>query len=454
MLAARETQERVLQDARTTVLTAGLAVTGLVLTLVALQNGGLGSDATVVAVLALAAFVAEVFGGRLTPRIEVSASGFLAILAAVIAGPAAAALTGVAAATVELRGPRAKWIAFSGLYAIEGVVAGYAAHGDGSLATRTSIAALALFSVNLAGMALVVVARRITPVGAQIRVTAVADAVGAVVAIPIVLALGYGYQLAGIASLLLVLGPVLCAHLLLRLYREKSDLSMRLSEGNMTFALSLVRALDARDEHTAGHSAAVAVYARDLANAQGLPVEDVAKIQLAALLHDIGKIGVPTEVLNKQGALDDEEWAHIRRHPEIGEQIAAEAPFFAEIARFIRHHHERPDGRGYPDGLVGDRIPLASAIIGLADAYNAMTSCRPYRAALAPEEAVEELRRGAGSQFDRHLVDAFVNVLRRHDAAYQLGQGERFSLEGQRTAILAELGERRALIAQPRPAVA
>ena len=225
-------------------------------------------------------------------------------------------------------------------------------------------------------MSLVVVARRITPLGGQIRITAVADSVGAVLAVPVVMGLAYGYRLAGVGSLLLVLAPVLAAHLLLRLYRETADLSMRLSEGNMTFALSLVRALDARDEHTAGHSAAVAVYARDLANAQGLPIEDVAKIQLAALLHDIGKIGVPTEVLNKQGPLDDEEWSHIRRHPEIGEQIAGEAPFFAEISRFIRHHHERPDGRGYPDGLVGDRIPLASAIIGLADAYNAMTSCR------------------------------------------------------------------------------
>jgi putative nucleotidyltransferase with HDIG domain len=455
VLAARETQERVLSDVRTVGLTAFLAVTGFVLTLFALQDLGLGSDPSVVAVLALAAFVAEVFGGRLTGRIEVSASGFLAILAAVICGPAAAAITGLVAATVELRGgPRAKWLAFSGLYAIEGVAAGYAAHSDSSLAARTTIAALALFAVNLAGMSLVVVARRITPLGAQIRITAVADSVGAVLAVPVVMGLAYGYRLAGIGSLLLVLAPVLAAHLLLRLYRETADLSMRLSEGNMTFALSLVRALDARDEHTAGHSAAVAVYARDLANAQGLPVEDVAKIQLAALLHDIGKIGVPTEVLNKQGPLDDDEWSHIRRHPEIGEQIAGEAPFFAEISRFIRHHHERPDGRGYPDGLVGDRIPLASAIIGLADAYNAMTSCRPYRSALAPEEAVDELRRGAGAQFDRHLVDVFVNVLRRHDAAYSLGQGERFSLEGQRTAILAELGERRALIAHPTPAVA
>jgi putative nucleotidyltransferase with HDIG domain len=217
---------------------------------------------------------------------------------------------------------------------------------------------------------------------------------------------------------------------------------------------ALAAALDARDTYTAGHSERVSTLSVLIGRQLGLDRRQLDILRLGAMLHDIGKIGVPTEVLNKQGPLDDDEWSHIRRHPEIGEQIAGEAPFFAEISRFIRHHHERPDGRGYPDGLVGDRIPLASAIIGLADAYNAMTSCRPYRAALAPEEAVDELRRGAGAQFDRHLVDVFVNVLRRHDAAYQLGQGERFSLEGQRTAILAELGERRALIAHPTPAVA
>ena len=193
---------------RTTALTAFLAATGFFLTIFALSDLGLGTDPSVVAVLALAAFVAEVFGGRLTGRIEVSASGFLAILAAVICGPAAAAITGLVAATVELRGgPRAKWLAFSGLYAIEGVVAGYAAHSDSSLAARTTIAALALFAVNLAGMSLVVVARRITPLGGQIRITAVADSVGAVLAVPIVMGLAYGYRLAGIGSLLLVLAP-------------------------------------------------------------------------------------------------------------------------------------------------------------------------------------------------------------------------------------------------------
>ena len=222
--------------------------------------------------LALAAFVAEVFGGRLTPAHRGVGLRLPRDPRRRHLRPGRRRRHGPRRGHGRApRRPRAKWLAFSGLYAIEGVVAGLRRALRLSLAARTTIAALALFAVNLAGMSLVVVARRITPLGGQIRITAVADSVGAVLAVPIVMGLAYGYRLAGIGSLLLVLAPVLAAHLLLRLYRETADLSMRLSEGNMTFALSLVRALDARDEHTAGHSAAVAVYARDLANAQGLP---------------------------------------------------------------------------------------------------------------------------------------------------------------------------------------
>jgi HD-GYP domain-containing protein (c-di-GMP phosphodiesterase class II) len=136
----------------------------------------------------------------------------------------------------------------------------------------------------------------------------------------------------------------------------------------------------------------------------------------------------------------------IRAHPQIGADIAGEAPVFAEIARFILHHHERPDGRGYPEGLVGDRIPLASSIIGVADAYNAMTSCRPYRDAMTPDEAIVQLRKGAGTQFDPQVVDLFIGVLTAHGAEYRLGLGDRFSLDGQRTAMLAELGARREVV--------
>jgi putative nucleotidyltransferase with HDIG domain len=266
---------------------------------------------------------------------------------------------------------------------------------------------------------------------------------GCVFSAPIVAVLAYGYFQAGLAVLLLALVPILAAVGLLGLYREKTVLARRLSEGNMAFALALVRALDARDPYTAGHSAAVAVYARDLARAAGYSADEVAMIQLAALLHDVGKIAVPLEILTKPGRLSDEEWLEIRRHPEIGERITREAPVFHEIARFIRHHHERPDGTGYPDGLVAGQIPEAAAIIGLADAYSAMTQPRAYRPAMAPERAIAELRRWAGSQFEPRLVDLFVHCLDEAPVTYRKGDDESFSLDGQRSAIFAELGDAR-----------
>ncbi|HUR85314.1 MAG TPA: HD domain-containing phosphohydrolase, partial [Solirubrobacteraceae bacterium] len=147
-----------------------------------------------------------------------------------------------------------------------------------------------------------------------------------------------------------------------QLKREELEAQARRAEMTAANVGALLAALAARDGYTESHSQAVVDLALAIARHLGMSDDEVLDVENAALLHDIGKIGVPTEVLNKQGPLDDEEWSHIRRHPEIGEQIAGEAPFFAEISRFIRHHHERPDGRGYPDGLVGDRIPLASAI--------------------------------------------------------------------------------------------
>ena len=134
-------------------------------------------------------------------------------------------------------------------------------------------------------------------------------------------------------------------------------------------------------------------------------------MQLAALLHDVGKIGVPGEILRKPSKLNDEEWSEIRRHPAIGQQITGEVPAFRWIAEAIRHHHERPDGRGYPDGLAAEEIPRAALIIGAADAYSAMTSPRAYRDAITPADATVELRRCAGAQFDPDVVSAFLRVL-------------------------------------------
>ena len=169
--------------------------------------------------------------------------------------------------------------------------------------------------------------------------------------------------------------------------------------------------LDARDQYTAGHSAAVAIYARDIAERMGLPEAESDKAHLAGLVHDIGKIGLSAGVLEKPGALTLEERREMQRHSEIGERILAKVDTYAEIASIVRHHHERVDGGGYPDGLAGEDIPLISRIIAVADAYNAMTSDRPYRDAMPSRVARLRLAQAVESQFDTSVVAAFEAIL-------------------------------------------
>ena len=138
-----------------------------------------------------------------------------------------------------------------------------------------------------------------------------------------------------------------------------------------------------------------------------MPDRDVELIETAGKLHDIGKIGIPEEILNKPGRLTDEEFGVIKEHPEIGEQILKPLDFLAETWPIVRHHHERWDGKGYPDGLSADAIPRSAAILSIVDSYDAMTSTRPYREGMPKERALEILRDGAGVQWDPALVERF-----------------------------------------------
>ena len=180
--------------------------------------------------------------------------------------------------------------------------------------------------------------------------------------------------------------------------------------------LALAEALDLRDPLTARHSQTVAGYAHSIACELGLDPERAERVRLAGLLHDVGKIGVGDSILRKAGPLTDEEWAEMRRHPEIGARILGTTSF-DDIRAWVRAHHERPDGRGYPRGLTADEIPLEASILAVADSYEAMTSARVYRAALRGEEAFEELLRCAGGQFDGRVVAALLSVLERDAAA-------------------------------------
>jgi putative nucleotidyltransferase with HDIG domain len=205
-----------------------------------------------------------------------------------------------------------------------------------------------------------------------------------------------------------------------------------LERANLSFAGALVAALDARDRYTAGHSAAVAVYTRDIAKRLGFSQEDQQLAHLAGLLHDIGKVGLPPGILEKPGALTLEERRQMEEHSAIGERILSNVDDYAEIARIVRHHHERMDGNGYPDRLRGEAVPLISRIIGVADAYNAMTSGRPYRDAMPSRVARMRLAQSVETQFDTTVVAAFEAILSGASETYRSGARADFAVEAQK----------------------
>jgi putative nucleotidyltransferase with HDIG domain len=207
------------------------------------------------------------------------------------------------------------------------------------------------------------------------------------------------------------------------------EVNIRLEHANMSFAAALVATLDARDRYTAGHSTAVAIYSRDIAERMGLSPEDQQSAHLAGLVHDIGKVGLPPGLLEKEGPLTLEERRVMQTHSEIGERILENVDDYAAIADIVRHHHERIDGNGYPDGLAGDDIPIIAKIIAVADAYNAMTSDRPYREAMPSPVARLRLAQAVGSQFDVSVVAAFEAILATADDEYRMGRRSDFGLQ-------------------------
>jgi diguanylate cyclase (GGDEF)-like protein len=174
--------------------------------------------------------------------------------------------------------------------------------------------------------------------------------------------------------------------------------------------LELAEALDVRESGNTAHCHRVGRFAELMARELGLPPDSVERIRLAGVLHDVGRVGMPDTLLAKRGPLTDEEWAWVHAHPEVGARLL-QTTDFDDIGAWVLAHHERPDGRGYPEGVEWDEVPLEARIIAVADAYEAMTSDRPYRQALEPREAADELRREAGRQFDEDVVEALLRVV-------------------------------------------
>jgi putative nucleotidyltransferase with HDIG domain len=174
---------------------------------------------------------------------------------------------------------------------------------------------------------------------------------------------------------------------------------------------SFVRILEARDSYTKGHSERVAEYAEKIAVRMGLSKEKVDLLKKATLLHDIGKMGIEERILNKKEPLTQAEWTEIRKHPVIGENILKPLLPTNEMLNIVRSHHERYDGKGYPDGISGEKINQLSAIVTVADSYDAMTSARAYRPPLNKQQAIDELKMNRGTQFDPRIVDVFIDIL-------------------------------------------
>lgn len=184
----------------------------------------------------------------------------------------------------------------------------------------------------------------------------------------------------------------------------------KIRESFLNAITALAYALEAKDKYTSGHSQRVAEISVAIAREMGLSRQDINKIRLAGLIHDIGKIGVRESVLNKTGRLTDDEYQHIKKHPEIGEYILTPIVEDEQILKAVKHHHERYDGTGYPDGLSGEQIPIGAKILAVADAYDAITSERPYREAMSIQSACYEIECCKGSQFDPEVADTFLRI--------------------------------------------
>lgn len=191
----------------------------------------------------------------------------------------------------------------------------------------------------------------------------------------------------------------------------RAHMADELEKTSAATLIALSRALDARDQDTEGHSERVAALAVEIGREMRLEEAELRSMRLAALLHDIGKIGIPDAILHKPGPLNEQEWALMRKHPQIGYDILQNIPFLEPALDSILHHHEKYNGKGYPAGLNGDAIAVPARILAAVDVYDALTSHRPYRPAFSPERALEMILEQAGQQFDPEVVQALVRIL-------------------------------------------
>jgi putative nucleotidyltransferase with HDIG domain len=396
--------------------------------------------------LALLGAAAERHSITLSGNLEVSIALLPMLFAAVVLGPLPAMCVGAASMLGGFRKPYLRWAVYTSSSAINGAAVGLVVAWAatltssqlGGIAVGTVAGAVSAQTLDAVFAATTLIIRRTGTAAELLRISAPALPTSVLLDTAIVAPLAYAYLELSPWVLLFFLLPGLAAQRLWTMYQEQrrlaSDLAVvneELERANLSFASALVTTLDARDRYTAGHSAAVAIYARDIAAKLDLAPEEQQLAHLSGLLHDIGKIGVRPGILEKNGPLTLQERREMEEHSVTGERILANVEAYAEIAHIVRHHHERIDGQGYPDGIGGDEIPIISRIICVADAYNAMTSDRPYRDAMPVHVARARLIQAASSQFDADVVAAFDAILETASATYSSGARADFALEAQ-----------------------
>jgi putative nucleotidyltransferase with HDIG domain len=426
----------------------GLTMAALALALVAvLLAVGLRLEGPLwqLAILAAVALIAERQPVRITPNTEITVAVLPMLFAAVVYGPLDAVAVGTLGLLGDFRAPHVRWLIWTAMRTIGGGLAGLVVIAllpveptVGELILVVVCAALteALVDASLGGIT--VALRGTGSLGAFLRSVQPLLISSLALYVPAIVVLAYAYGQASEWTVLLFFAPGFAAHSLYRLYREQRQAAeelaaanIRLQRANLSFATALVATLDARDRYTAGHSAAVAIYARDIAARMGLSEAEQQLAHLCGLVHDIGKIGLSPGLLEKPGALTLEERRQMEQHSAIGERILSKVEDYGEIAKIVRHHHERIDGQGYPDGVTGETIPLLSRVISVADAYNAMTSDRPYRDAMPSRVARLRLAQAVESQFDTHVVAAFEAILAGATEEYRTGIGVSFEVEAE-----------------------
>jgi putative nucleotidyltransferase with HDIG domain len=378
-----------------------------------------------------------------TERTTLSVSFLPLVFSAVAFGPLGGFVVGALSNVWDLREDRLKWVVYTPIRGLTAAFCGFAAwtfvphpNGLGQYLLASLVASVADLLAGVFFVGVTAAIRGLKLADLEPRSIASHLLLSVPLYVPILALFVFGYHAYSLWLVLVFFVPTLAAQRLLHLYQEERVVSRDLAAANerlrrtsLSFATALVATLDARDEYTAGHSAAVAVYARAIAERMGLPEEKQELVHLSGLVHDIGKIGLRAGLLEKEGPLTLEERRHMETHSEIGERILRKVDDYSEIADVVRSHHERIDGMGYPDGLSGDDIPLLARIIGVADAYDAMTSDRPYRAALPSRIARLRLAQAVETQFDTTVVAAFEAILAAADDDYRLGRGPSFMRE-------------------------